>query len=252
MNGHEVIVRDTGQAELDRARGAIDKSLARFVKAGKTSEEDAAATLERLAFTEDLRAVVQDRELVIEAVPEILDLKHDVFAKVVEFAPATALLASNTSQLSITAIAAPLGDAGARFIGMHFFNPPVMMKLVELIRGLQTSDETVATARAFGESLGKQVVVCQKDSPGFITSRAYAALRLECLRRGHRHCTEAGIQPSDGPAGARRLQRARHVPARDDGPRARARRALPADRRDPEHGRSRETRPKDRPWLLPV
>lgn len=182
MNSHEVVLRDTGPTELDRASSAINKSLARFVKAERLTQDEADATWERLELTDDLRVAVRDAELVIEAVPEILDLKHAVFAETVEHAPANALLASNTSQLSITQIAAPLGDAASRFIGMHFFNPPVMMKLVELIRGLQTTDESVTKARAFGESLGKQVVVCQKDSPGFITSRAYAALRLECLR----------------------------------------------------------------------
>jgi len=171
-----------GENKLARARAAIETSLARFVKAERQTEAEAAATLDRIELTTDIRAAVRDRDLVIEAVPEILELKRALFREIVELTPNTAILATNTSQLSITAIAADLGDAATRFVGMHFFNPPVMMKLVELIRGLQTSDESLAAARAFGESLGKQVVVCRKDSPGFITSRAYAAFRLECLR----------------------------------------------------------------------
>ena len=120
--------------------------------------------------------------VVVEAVPEILELKQEVLATVARVAPEDALLGTNTSQLSITTIGVPLGAAASRLVGTHFFNPPVMMALVELVRGLATSDETFARARAFAESLGKTVVACNKDSPGFITTRAYAALRLECLR----------------------------------------------------------------------
>jgi 3-hydroxybutyryl-CoA dehydrogenase len=182
MNGHHATLTDVGEEELARGRKAVDVSLARFVKAGRLTAEDEQATRARLRLTTDFSAAVGDAEIVIEAVPEILELKQRIFADAVRATPPTAVLGTNTSQLSITTIGARLGDDASRLVGTHFFNPPVMMRLVELIRGLSTSDETVERARAFALSLGKEVVVCQKDSPGFITSRAYAALRLECLR----------------------------------------------------------------------
>ncbi len=104
-----------------------------------------------------------------------------MLGRIASIAP-QALIATNTSQFSITVLAAPLGEVGERFVGMHFFNPPVMMKLVEIIRGQRTSDATLNAAVEFARQLGKEPVICQKDSPGFITTRAYAALRLECLR----------------------------------------------------------------------
>jgi 3-hydroxybutyryl-CoA dehydrogenase len=112
----------------------------------------------------------------------VLGLKHEVLGQAVELAPREALLGSNTSQLSITTIAAALGEHAPRLVGIHFFNPPVMMRLVELIKGELTPDAELERAREFAEGLGREVVVCRRDSPGFITSRAYAILRLECMR----------------------------------------------------------------------
>lgn len=182
MHGHEVVLRDIDDDALARARGAIERSLAKLVEKERLAADDADAARERLRFTVDLVSAVEDAEVVIEAVPEVLDLKHAVFAEVVAAAPDHALLGTNTSQLSITAIGSPLGSAAERLVGMHFFNPPVLMRLCELIRGIQTTESSLEAARSFAESIGKTVVVCQKDSPGFITSRAYAILRLECLR----------------------------------------------------------------------
>jgi 3-hydroxybutyryl-CoA dehydrogenase len=180
--GHPTSLRDLESSALDSARAAVEKSLVRLVKAGKNTEDEAAATLDRLTFTTEVAEAVDGAQVVVEAVPERLDLKHRVFTEVLEYAPAGVLLGTNTSQLSITSIAAPLGAAAQRLIGMHFFNPPVMMRLIELVRGLATSDDTLDRARVFASGLGKQVVVCQKDSPGFLTSRVSAILRLECLR----------------------------------------------------------------------
>ncbi len=182
MNDYRVALVDVSETELMRARKAIDVSLARFVKAGRLSEEGERSTLDGLELTTDLAVAVGDAAVVIEAVPEILELKQRVLSEVVAAAPQTAILGTNTSQLSITTIGQHLGNEAARLIGMHFFNPPVIMRLVELVRGLKTSDETVERARVFASSLGKEVVLCQKDSPGFITTRAYAAMRVECLR----------------------------------------------------------------------
>jgi 3-hydroxybutyryl-CoA dehydrogenase len=182
MAGDDAVIRDVDQPALDRARAAIETSLARFVKRGRLSQEESDAALARVRLTTDLDAAVGAAAVVIEAVPEILELKREVWQDVVRHAPAEALLGTNTSQLSITSIAAALGADGPRLVGIHFFNPPVMMRLVEVIAGTLTTPEPVQRARAFGEHLGKEVVVCRKDSPGFITSRAYAILRLECIR----------------------------------------------------------------------
>lgn len=182
MGGYRVTLRDIGSAEVERGVAGIETSLARFVKAGRLSDEEAASARARLATTTSLQEAVEGSTVVIEAVPEVLELKQEVLVAVAAAAPADAIFGTNTSQLSITAIGTALRDDAARLVGTHFFNPPVMMRLVELIRGLETSDETLELARTFATSLDKEVVVCLKDSPGFITSRAYAAFRLECLR----------------------------------------------------------------------
>ena len=182
MAGFDAVARDPAAEQLERATATIEKSLARFVKAGKLSEDEAAAARGRIDLTTDAGAALVDADVVVEAVPEVLALKHEVLGEAVELAPAGALLGTNTSQISITTIAAALGDHAPRLVGVHFFNPPVMMRLVELIRGERTREAELERARSFAEDLGREVVVCQKDSPGFITSRAYAILRLECVR----------------------------------------------------------------------
>jgi 3-hydroxybutyryl-CoA dehydrogenase len=182
MSGYNAVARDVGEPELDRARQTTGRSLERFVKAGKLSEEEGAVARGRLAFTADLDEAIDGATIVIEAVPEVLELKRDLWAEVVAKAAPDALLGTNTSQLSITSIATALGEQARRLVGVHFFNPPVMMRLVELIAGLETDPAELERAREYGESLGREVVVCRKDSPGFITSRAYAILRLECVR----------------------------------------------------------------------
>jgi 3-hydroxybutyryl-CoA dehydrogenase len=180
--GADAIVYDVGQEQLDRAYAAVERSLARFVKADRLTRAEADAARGRLSGTTELARAVADAGVVIEAAPEILDLKRELWSRAAALAPAEALLGTNTSQLSITSIAAALGDDAHRLVGIHFFNPPVMMRLVELIAGLRTDPAVLERARAFAEGLGKRVVVCRKDSPGFITSRAYAILRLECVR----------------------------------------------------------------------
>lgn len=182
MAGHSAVVRDLGDRELDGGREAVERSLARFVTANKLTSMEARESFDRLSFTTDLATAVSDADVIIEAVPEQLDIKRALFEEVVAVAPEGALLGTNTSQISITEIGAGIGTGASRLVGMHFFNPPVMMRLVEIIRGIATSDETLRRAIAFAESLGKETVVCRKDSPGFITTRAYAVLRLECLR----------------------------------------------------------------------
>jgi 3-hydroxybutyryl-CoA dehydrogenase len=180
--GHDVVAGDVGEAQIQRAQAAINRSLARFVKAGKLTEAGASEVRDRIAYTTEVKVAADSAEVVIEAVPEVLELKREVFAQAVPEAAADALIGTNTSQLSITSIGRDLGDASARLIGMHFFNPPVMMKLTELICGLNTSSQTLERARAFVAGLGRTAVVCRRDTPGFLTSRAYAAFRLECVR----------------------------------------------------------------------
>jgi 3-hydroxybutyryl-CoA dehydrogenase len=119
---------------------------------------------------------------VVEAVVEVLQVKQSVLREATAVARPDALYGTNTSQLSITAIASACPDAADRVVGLHFFNPVVLMRLVEVVRGLQTSDPTVAAAQQFAQALGKKTVVCEKDSPGFLTSRISAIVRLECLR----------------------------------------------------------------------
>jgi 3-hydroxybutyryl-CoA dehydrogenase len=182
MAGDTATIHDVDAAALPRSRAAIQTSLARFVKRGTLSAADAGEALERIAFTTDLVAAVENAGVVVEAVSELLDVKHQVWTEIATHAPPTALLGTNTSQLSITTIASVLDGHAHRLVGIHFFNPPVMMRLVELIAGTLTADAEVERARAFATKLGKEVVVCRKDSPGFITSRAYAILRLECIR----------------------------------------------------------------------
>jgi len=182
MAGDEAVAYDVAKEPLERAGRAIDISLARFVKSGRLTVEAGNATRARVALTTDLAEAVYGADVVIEAAPEVLDLKQSLWAEAVELAPSEALLGSNTSQLSITSVASAIGSHAPRLVGIHFFNPPVMMRLVEVIAGLATDPNEVERAKAFGEHLGKEVVVCRKDSPGFITSRAYAILRLECVR----------------------------------------------------------------------
>jgi len=180
--GYQVRLVDVTAEALERGRAAIENSLARLARKGTLSTEQIEEIWSRLTLVADLEEGAAPAGIVIEAVPEIAGLKHEVFGRVAAVTAPQTLLGTNTSQTSITALAAPLGERAGCFVGIHFFNPPVMMRLVELIRGLQTADETLARARAFAESLGKEVVVCQKDSPGFLTSRVSAILRLECVR----------------------------------------------------------------------
>jgi 3-hydroxybutyryl-CoA dehydrogenase len=182
MYGYEVALVDRGDAELESGRVAIEVSLGRLRKAGRLTDEESAATLGRLTLTPSLTRAAEGASVVVEAVPEILELKHEVLSAAVAAAPADAILASNTSQLSITRLGSALGDEASRFLGLHFFNPPVLMRLVELVVGDQTSDETTERGKAFAQSVNKEVVICQKDMAGFITTRAYAALRLEAIR----------------------------------------------------------------------
>ena len=160
----------------------MNQSLGRFVKKGTLTQQQSDEVRNRLASSTVIGEAVAGAEVVIESVVELLEVKHEVLLEVLANAPGDALIGTNTSQLSITRIGSVLGAEAERLIGLHFFNPPVLMRLVEIVRGLATSDRTVERALDFAAGLGKETVVCQKDSPGFMTSRISAIVRLECLR----------------------------------------------------------------------
>lgn len=179
-SGFTVHLSDVSAAVLEKALGSIGKSLARLVKAGTLPEEQAAAALSRIATTTDPAEAAREADAVIEAVPEDLALKKEVFRVLDAAAPPGALLLSNTSELSIAAIASATLRSD-RVAGMHWFNPPPLMKLVEIVRAEETSDETVAAVEELSRRMGKETVVC-RDARGFVTSRALAAHLLECFR----------------------------------------------------------------------
>jgi len=183
MNGHHVTCYDPGIGSLDRGRRAVEQSLARFVRSEKLTPAESHTISEHVRFTGDLDDAADGAEVIVESVIEDLETKRSVIDQAAALALPDCLLGTNTSQLSITAIGAGLSaDRSTRLIGMHFFNPPVLMRLVELTRGQLTDDETTERARAFAATLNREVVLLNKDMPGFITTRISGIIRLECLR----------------------------------------------------------------------
>jgi 3-hydroxybutyryl-CoA dehydrogenase len=179
MAGFDVLAREIDQKFIDGGMKRIDGSLARVVKSGRATEDVAKAARGRIRGTTSL-AEFADRDLIIEAVIEVMDAKREVFAELDRVCPPATLFVSNTSSLTIIEIAAATKRAD-RFAGLHFFNPPVMMQLVEIVRALTTSDATVAALREFVTRLGHQPVVC-KDTPGFIVNRLMVPIMLEAVR----------------------------------------------------------------------
>ncbi|MEV0849186.1 3-hydroxyacyl-CoA dehydrogenase family protein [Streptomyces sp. NPDC049954] len=178
--GWEVALRDVTDAALTRGTDGIRRSYDKFVSKGKLSAEDAEAALARITPTTDLDAAA-DADLVVEAVFEKLDVKHEIFRALDGIVQDSAVLASNTSAIPITKIAAATARP-ERVVGTHFFSPVPMMALCELVRGYKTSDETLATAREFAESVGKTCVVVNRDVAGFVTTRLITALVVEAAR----------------------------------------------------------------------
>jgi 3-hydroxyacyl-CoA dehydrogenase len=168
--GYEVNLRDVKQEFLDRGMEMIRQSLDKFRSKGVLTDEEVKGTLSRIHPMLDLEKAVADVDLVIEAIPEIVELKRKTFQEVDSYAPSHAMIVSNTSSISIT----ELGSATNRpekVCGMHFFNPPQLMKLVEIIRGTKTSDETIQTVTETAKKMGKETVLVKKDVPGFIVNR---------------------------------------------------------------------------------
>ena len=171
--GFEVTMRDIEEKFVSSGMEKIKWSLTKFAEKGRISEEDSKKAFGRIKTTTSLKEATKDVDFVIEAIPEILKLKQQTFKEIDGYAPSHAILATNTSALPITEIAAAT-KRPEKVVGMHFFSPPQMMRLCEVIRGNKTSDETLKTTVELGQKFGKETVVCQKDVPGFIANRVVA------------------------------------------------------------------------------
>ena len=179
QKGIEVLLYDIDSRALERGLKRIEKSLKKMIEGGKIApeeKEDALSNIKTIIKFEN----TQEVELVIEAAPENLPLKKEIFKDLNRLLPPEVIFASNTSELSITDMATASGRPD-RFIGMHWFNPPQVMRLIELVMGIATLEETLSKVADFSRFLGKEVVVV-KDRQGFVTSRALAAHLLECMR----------------------------------------------------------------------
>ena len=179
LGGREVRITDVSQDVLDQALATISKNLDRQVKKEIISQSGREEALERIQPMTDLEAATADSQLIIEAVPEKVDIKYELFRRLDAIASAEAILASNTSSISITAIAAETGRPD-RVIGMHFMNPVPMMVLIEVIRGLATSDATTESVMDFSRDLGKTPVEVN-DFPGFVSNRILGPMINEAV-----------------------------------------------------------------------
>jgi 3-hydroxybutyryl-CoA dehydrogenase len=178
--GYETHLFDIDGKVLADAGKTISRNLAKGVELGKVEPAVAQQAESLISFDSELASAVGSADLVIEAVPESMQLKIEIFVRVASAAPRHALLASNTSGLSITEMAAATGRP-QQFAGMHFFNPVHLMRLIELIQGLETAPETIDALQQVGARMGKEVVVIQ-ESPGFVTSRINALIGNEAFR----------------------------------------------------------------------
>jgi 3-hydroxybutyryl-CoA dehydrogenase len=180
LAGCEVTMRDINEESLERGLAAIRSSLSRFASKGRIAEADVDAALGRITPTTDLDALGQ-ADIIVEAVFENLDIKRELFAAIDKIAKPGAILASNTSAIPITAIAAATERPEA-VVGAHFFSPVPMMALCELVRGIKTSDDTLARTRAYAEQIGKTCIVVNRDVAGFVTTRLITALTNEAIK----------------------------------------------------------------------
>ena len=177
--GYEVAMRDIEQWFIDGGMNTIRKNLARDVEKAKKTQADMDAILGRIKPTLDLKAAAADADLIVEVVIEVMDVKKKVYAELEKIVKPECLFFTNTSGLSITELAA-VTTRPARFIGTHFFNPVPVMKLLEIIRGYQTSDETLAIAKEWGKSLGKEVIVVN-EAPAFAVNRVLCTMLNEAF-----------------------------------------------------------------------
>ncbi len=179
LGGYQTTMVDVSTEILEKAMGNIRKEMEKGVSIGKLAADAKDAALGRLVVETNLEEAAQDADLVIEAIPEDMKLKAETFTRLAQAAPASAILATNTSSLSITEMAA-VTKRPKQFLGMHFFNPVHKMKLLEIVVGLETSEGTVKLAEEVGRKMGKEAIVI-KESPGFITSRINAIIGNEAF-----------------------------------------------------------------------
>jgi 3-hydroxybutyryl-CoA dehydrogenase len=196
--GWQVVLRDLTDEALARARAGIESSYRRFAGKGLLSEADVADSLARITTTTQLDAAA-DADVVVEAVFESLEAKREVFEALDKICRPDAVLASNTSAIPITQLAAATGRPES-VVGTHFFSPVPMMRLCELVRGYLTSDETLAAGRGFAESVGKTCVVVNRDVAGFVTTRMIVALAFEAAK-----LVESGVASAEDVDAACRL-----------------------------------------------
>lgn len=177
--GYQTRLFDVSDAQLAKARTQIESILKKSVELGKLAAGDVDAAMARLTVTSDVKAALEGTDFIIEAAPEKVDLKVKLFADIDAYAPPAAVVASNTSALSITEIAATL-KAPSRVGGMHFFNPVHKMKLIEIVRALESSEATLETIEAVSRKMGKETVLV-REAPGFITTRVNASIGNEAF-----------------------------------------------------------------------
>ena len=177
--GYLTRLYDISEAALDKARAAIEAILRKGVELGKVASADADSMMGRLTTSSETAAALEGTDFVIEAAPERIDVKLKLFADIQQFAPETAVIASNTSALSITEMAATL-TSPARVAGMHFFNPVHKMKLIEMVQALESAPGTLDTIEKVARRMGKETVLV-RESPGFITTRVNASLGNEAF-----------------------------------------------------------------------
>lgn len=197
--GLTVVVRDISDAIIENAKKKMDANIAKLVSKGKMTEDEAAALLSRVSYTVDM-APAKDADLVLEAIIERFDLKKSVFQELDALCKPECIFCSNTSSISITEMAAVSGRPD-RFIGMHFFNPATVMKLIEITRSLTSSDETFQAVYELSERIGKQPIEVQ-DSPGFVVNRILVPMM-----------NEAAFVLSEGVASAEDIDRAMQLGA---------------------------------------
>ena len=177
--GYDTRLYDVSDAAVEKGRAAIEQIVKKGVELGKVSAADAGTLLGRLSITSKLAEALDDADFIIEAAPEKIDLKLSLFAQIEQLAPATAIIASNTSALSLTEMAGSLKDP-SRVAGMHFFNPVHRMKLVEIVQALESAPSTLEAVEQVSRAMGKDTVLV-RESPGFITTRVNASIGNEAF-----------------------------------------------------------------------
>jgi 3-hydroxybutyryl-CoA dehydrogenase len=182
INGCEVEMTDVEERFVQNGMSAIKGNLKKyFVDKGKMTQEEADKVVGRIEGTTDLKRAVKGAQLVIECIPEVMELKQQTFKRLDELCAPETILASNTSALSITAIGS-LTRRQDKVIGMHFFNPVAVMKLVEIIRGVKTSEETCQVIKDLAAKIGKDAIIVNKDTAGFIVTRLFLVLCNEAVK----------------------------------------------------------------------